>query len=74
MTVEELFHHIPVRRFEYVKHIKTQYLKCILLLQSYAIISTNVSFKVINYKGTQCTNVFNSSKSKYSLNNAIHEF
>ena len=67
VTVEELFHHIPVRRMEYLKHIKTQYLKCVLLLQSYAIISTNVAFKVINYKGKLCTNIFSSSRSMYYI-------
>lgn len=46
VTVEKLFHNLPVRRRELERNIKREWHKVIALLNQYACIQTNVKFSV----------------------------
>jgi DNA mismatch repair protein PMS2 len=48
VTVEDIFHNLPVRRRELEKNIKREYGKVLGLLHAYACISTGVRFTVSN--------------------------
>ncbi|CCE63633.1 hypothetical protein TPHA_0F01490 [Tetrapisispora phaffii CBS 4417] len=48
VQISDLFYNLPVRRKELMKTGKRQFTKCITLLQSYAIINTNIKFSVVN--------------------------
>ncbi|AMD22840.1 HHR071Cp [Eremothecium sinecaudum] len=49
VQLKHLFNHLPVRKKEFVKNCRRQFTKCITLLQSYAIISTNCKISVWNH-------------------------
>ncbi|KAK3629985.1 ATP-binding mismatch repair protein [Elasticomyces elasticus] len=49
VTVDELFHNLPVRRKELEKNIKREYGKALSLLNAYACISVGVRFTVSNH-------------------------
>lgn len=51
VSVEKLFHNLPVRRRELEKNIKREYGKVLGLLQAYACVSTNVRFSVKSLMG-----------------------
>ena len=47
IQLSQLFHPLPVRRRDLEKKIKTQFATMLSLVQKYAVISTNTTFKVI---------------------------
>lgn len=53
ISITKLFSNLPVRRSEFVKNIKKQYNKLLSILQAYAVISTNVRFRVVNSNGNK---------------------
>ena len=48
VRVENIFHSLPVRALEFQRNFKTEYNRAINLLTEYAIINTNIEFKVYN--------------------------
>ena len=51
VTVKDLFKSLPVRLAEFKRSHKTQYQKCVSLLQQYAVISTHCKLTVSNNQG-----------------------
>ena len=51
ITVRDLFSQLPVRFSEFKKTYKSQYQKCINLLQQYAIVSTDCRVTIFNNQG-----------------------
>ncbi|KAF9579213.1 Mismatch repair endonuclease pms2, partial [Lunasporangiospora selenospora] len=48
VKISNLFEGLPVRRSEFVKNIKREYLKCINLIQAYALIVPNVRISCVS--------------------------
>lgn len=48
VVVTDLFHGMPVRQKNFVKHIKREYTKTLSLLQAYLLAYTNIRFTVFN--------------------------
>lgn len=48
VTVDNLFHSLPVRRRELEKNIKREYSKCQSLLQAYGLIAKGVRWNIVN--------------------------
>ncbi|QBM87111.1 DNA mismatch repair protein MutL [Metschnikowia aff. pulcherrima] len=52
VTVTDLFHGMPVRQKNFVKHIKKEYSKSLALLHGYLLAYTNIRFTIYNVSGT----------------------
>ena len=48
VQINNMFENLPVRRRNYIKTIKTQFNKCVNLIQSYSIICEGIKFSVFN--------------------------
>ena len=51
VIVKDIFRNLPVRLIEFKKNHKTQYARCIQLLQQYAIVSVNTRISILNNQG-----------------------
>ena len=52
IAVQNLFQRLPVRHKEFLRHIKREYARLVSILQSYALISTNLRLICTNQVGT----------------------
>ena len=73
VQINNMFENLPVRRRNYVKTIKTQFNKCVNLIQSYSIICEGIKFSVFNVtakgkKNLILTNNGNETISKRLIN------
>ncbi|KAK4541837.1 hypothetical protein LTR36_007369 [Oleoguttula mirabilis] len=75
VSVDELFHNLPVRRKELEKNIKREYGKVIGLLHAYACISVGVRFSVSNQmpKGKKVA-VFSTKSNTTTKENIVNVF
>ncbi|KAK5138596.1 hypothetical protein LTR08_000184 [Meristemomyces frigidus] len=75
VSVNELFHNLPVRRKELEKNIKREYGKVIGLLHAYACISVGVRFSVSNQmpKGKKIA-VFSTKSNTTTKENVVNVF
>ncbi|KYG41522.1 hypothetical protein M433DRAFT_75659 [Acidomyces richmondensis BFW] len=75
VTVEKLFHNLPVRRKELEKNIKREYGKVIELLHAYACIGVGVRFSVSNQplKGSKVM-VFSTRGNSTTKENIVNVF
>ena len=58
VTVEHLFHALPVRRMDFTKRIKSQRAKMLKIIQGYAIMCLGVKFTLMDIKGKMGTSSF----------------
>ncbi|KAK5118692.1 hypothetical protein LTR85_007898 [Meristemomyces frigidus] len=75
VSVDELFHNLPVRRKELEKNIKREYGKVVGLLHAYACISVGVRFSVSNQmpKGKKIA-VFSTKSNTTTKENIVNVF
>ncbi|KAI6894742.1 DNA mismatch repair protein MutL, partial [Hortaea werneckii] len=75
VTIDELFHSLPVRRKELEKNIKREYGKVIGLLHAYACIGVGVRFSVSNHmpKGKKMA-VFSTKANTTTKENIVNVF
>jgi DNA mismatch repair ATPase MutL len=73
ITIRDLFSQLPVRFSEFKKTYKSQYQKCLNLLQQYAIVATACRVTVFNSQGENMpfSEVFRTSvRDKFTLSEA----
>lgn len=71
IIITDLFNNLPVRKKDFIKNSKKEFSKCLTLLQSYALISTNVKILVYNMTPKGKKNIVLSSQGNDSMKNNI---
>lgn len=74
VMLNQLFHSFPVRRREFEKNFKREFQKSISLMQSYAIISTNVKISCFNMKNQESEMIFQTFGNATIKENAMNIF